>query len=444
MNDLTFMTIQELATALRQRRVSAVGVLESYLAQITRYNPTLNALVTLDEDGARHRAEAADAALAQGKVWGPLHGIPITLKDVHDTAGLHSTMGSVGFIDRVPAEDSTVAARLKAAGAILLGKTNAELFPDNPFGQTHNPWDLERTPGTSSSGAAAGLAAGLTALDIGSDMGGSIISPSHYCGVYGMRPTEHRIPLGRLPTDPVPIFRVMGALGPMGRSVADLRLALGIIAGPDERDTEVPPLPLQQVPKPALHDLHIAWASTFPGMHIAADIRKAIERFAQQLAQRGAHVEQRLPQMDFAAQAKFCTQFFELLVSAFGTPAPSLADYLTALYERDAFIVGWEHFFEKWDVLLCPADVTTAPRLTQLDEPLLVDDEVVASEEAFSPCKLAPTTGHPVVIIPLAKDRNGLPIGVQVMGRRWDDERLLAIAEVLSGVAGGFQRPPGY
>jgi amidase len=430
MNDIPFMTTHELATAIHQRRVAAVEVLEAYLAQITRHNPTLNAIVTLDEDGARRRAEAADAALAQGEVWGPLHGVPITLKDVHDTAGLRSTMGTAPFLDRLPAEDSTVAARLKAAGAILLGKTNVELFPDNPFGRTHNPWDLERTSGTSSSGAAAGLAAGLTALDIGSDMGGSIIVPSHYCGVCGMRPTERRVPIGQFPTDAVPMWRVMGALGPMGRSVADLRLALRIIAGPDGRDTEIPPVPLQEVPRPALHDLHIAWASTFAGMHIAVDIRTALEGFAQQLDQLGVHVEQRLPKVDFAAQAKLCNHLFELIVSAFGTPATSLGDYLTALHQRDAFIGGWEHFFEDWDVLMCPADVMTAPLLTQLDEPA-------------SPCQFPAVTGHPSVVIPLTKDRNGLPIGVQVIGRRWNDERLLAIAEILSEVTGGFQRPPG-
>jgi amidase len=444
MNDVTFMTAHELAAVIRQRRVSAVEVLEAYLAQITRHNSTLNAIVTLDEDGARRRAGAADAALAQGEVWGPLHGVPITLKDIHDTAGLRSTMGTASFLDRLPSEDSTVAARLKAAGAILLGKTNVELFPDNPFGRSHNPWDLERTPGASSSGAAAGLAAGLTALDIGSDMGGSIIGPSHYCGVCGMRPTERRVPVGHIPLDPVPLWRVMGVLGPMGRSVADLRLALGIIAGPSDHDTEVPPLPLQQVTRPVLHDVHIAWASTFPGMHIAADIRMALEGFAQQLDRLGAHVEQHLPKVDFVEQAKLCNQLFELIVSAFGTPATSLGDYLTALHRRDAFIVGWEHFFEDWDVLLCPADVTTAPRLTQMDEPLMVDGEAVAPDEAASPCQLSPVTGHPAVVIPLAKDQNGLPIGVQVVGRRWDDGRLLAIAEILSEVTGGFQRPPGY
>jgi len=446
MDDLVFSPAFELAAAIRQRRVSSVEVLEAHLAQIARHNSTLNAIVALDEEGARHRARGADAAVTRGETWGPLHGVPITLKDVHDTAGVLSTMGSAALAQRVATEDNIVAARLKSAGAILMGKTNAENFPDDPFGRTHSPWDLERAPGRSSSGAAAALAAGLTPLDIGSDLGGSIIVPSHYSGICGMRPTERRVPLGQFPSDPVAIWRIMMVLGPMARSVADLRLALRIIAGPDVRDTEVPPMAWQDMPRPSLRDLRIAWVPTFPGMPIAADIHAAIESLIQELDRLGARVAQCLPEVDFSDLTRLGEQLIGLVLGAFQTPPTSLADYLTVLDRRDALIARWEQFFKEWDVLICPADMVTAPRLIEDVEgkPVNVDGALVAPGQGVRPYVLSPTTGQPAVVIPLAKDRNGLPIGVQVLGRRWDDERLLAIAELLSEVTGGFSRPPGY
>lgn len=442
MDSLVFATAGELAEAIREREVSAVEVLDAYLAHIARHNPALNAIVTLDEEGARRRAQAADEALANGEIWGPLHGVPITLKDVHDTAGLPSTMGGQAYADRVPAEDGLVAARLKAAGSILMGKTNAQIFPDNPFGQTHNPWDVERTPGTSSSGAAAALAAGMTALDIGSDVLGSILVPAHYSGVYGMRPTERRIPMGSFPSDPVPLWRVMGVYGPMARSVEDLRLALELLARPDAHDSEVPPLPWKEAPRLKLRDLRIAWTSTFPGVLIDPDIRAAMESLASELDHQGAHVERCFPDIDLNEQTPFAGSLFRLIVGAFGTPPSSLGDYLTALQQREATIARWEQFFEARDVLLCPVHNITAPHYS--DKVVMVDGEELVLETAASPADLSPATGLPALIMPLAKDRNGLPIGVQFIGRRWDDERLLAIAELISEVTGGFQRPPGY
>ena len=442
MDSLVFATAGELAEAIREREVSAVEVLNTQLAHIARHNPALNAIVTLDEEGARRRARAADEALAKGEIWGPLHGVPITLKDVHDTAGLRSTMGSPAFADRVPAEDGLVAARLKAAGGILIGKTNAQIFPDNPFGQTHNPWDVERSPGTSSSGAAAALAAGMTALDIGSDMTGSVLVPSHYSGVYGMRPTERRIPVGTYPSDPVPIWRVMAVVGPMARSVGDLRLAMELLAGPDALDSEVPPMPWKEAPRLKLRDLRIAWTSTFPGVLIDSDIRAAMESLASELDRQDAHVEQCFPDINLNEQTPFAGRLFSLIVGAFGTPPTSLADYLTALQQRHATIARWEQFFEAWDVLLCPIHNITAPHYS--DTVVMVNGEELILETAASPADLSPAAGLPALIMPLSRDHHGLPIGVQLIGRRWEDERLLAVAELISEVTGGFQRPPGY
>jgi amidase len=197
MNEVIFSSTTHLATAIRAGDISAGEALEAHLAQIAAHNPALNAVVTLDAERAQVRAREADAARARGDVWGPLHGVPFTLKDAHATAGLRTTTGSPG-LDHVPQEDSTVAARLKQAGGILIGKTNVAMMLGDPaqstnpiFGHTNNPWNISRTPGGSSGGAAAAVASGMTPFDIGTDLSGSIRIPAHFCGLFGLKPTEH-------------------------------------------------------------------------------------------------------------------------------------------------------------------------------------------------------------------------------------------------------------
>jgi len=435
MEALYFSTASELAAAIRQRRISAVEVLEAHLEQIARQNPALNAIVVLDEEGAHRRAYAADKALAKGELWGPLHDVPYTLKDVHDTAGLRSTMGSPQLVDRVAVDDNTVATRIKAAGGVLLGKTNARLFPDNPFGRTNNPWDLERSPGESSSGSVAAIAAGMTPIDIGSDIGGSITVPSHYTGVFGLRPTERRVPVGKFATDPFSVWRYALVVGPMARSAADLRLGMRIIAGPDPHDMDAIPLQWREVSRPALHDLRIAWASHFTNTPIDEDIQIAIEKLASELDQLGAQVEQILPPVDLVEQCEWNIQFFKVTVGSFVSPHSSLGDYFEVLDRREAFIYQWEKFLNEWDLFLCPAYHRTAQHHDQEEE---------GSSDSVRVELLSAVTGQPAVTVPLAKDKKGLPIGVQLMGRRWEDERLLEIAELIAEVTGGFQRPPGY
>jgi len=271
-NDLVFASAQELAMRIRQRRVSATEVLEGYLAQIAAHHTALNAIITLDEEGARTRATAADAALARGEVWGPLHGVPVTIKDAIETVGLRTTGGFPPLAAYVPTTDAPVVARLRAAGAIIMGKTNvpvlsADYRADNPiFGRTNNPWALDRTPGGSTGGGAAALAAGLTALEVGSDLAGSVRIPAHYCGVYGLKPTEHRVPCtGHIPEVPGTLKgrRHMQTIGPLARSVEDLALALRLMAGPDGWQWEVPPVPLLPAADRPLETLRLAWTDAF-------------------------------------------------------------------------------------------------------------------------------------------------------------------------------------
>ncbi len=273
-NDPTFAAAHELAAAIRERRISAVEVLDAHLTRIARYNPALNAIVTHNEENARAGAREADAALARGEVWGPLHGVPVTIKDSFATAGLRTTSGFPPLTNHIPDSDATAVARLRAAGAIVLGKTNLPLLvhgfqSDNPiFGRTNNPWDHARTPGGSTGGGAAAIAAGLSPLELGSDYGGSVRIPAHFCGIYSLKPTNNRIPLtGHIPELPGRrSVRHVATPGPLARCVQDLVLALQVMAGPDPYHPDVPPLPLTPAPEPAWKDLRVAWVEDFGGI----------------------------------------------------------------------------------------------------------------------------------------------------------------------------------
>jgi amidase len=445
MDDPIFAPAHELAWAIQQREVSSLEIVDAYLAQIARHNPQLNAVVTLDKEGARGKAQEADTSLARGEVWGPLHGVPVTLEDCHATAGIRSTWGGYPpLADYVPTEDSVVTARLKAAGAIVLGKTNGPLIwgPDSVFSRTNNPWDLARTPGGSSGGPAAAVAAGLTPLDIGLDTTGSILYPAYCCGIFGMRPTEHRVSLkGAFFIDPIQKFHIMSVAGPMARSVEDLRLALRVIAGPDDRDPSLPPASWRETPALTTRDLRVAWSSTLPGVPIIDETRAAIEGLAEELDRQGAQVQRCLPEVAFAEQYRFADQTFWLIAGTFGEAeqAASLEDYLTALHQREAFILVWDRFFREWDVLLCPVFPGVAP--LHDDAEVVVNGESLAEVQAEIPCALSPVSGCPAVVVPLTRNREGLPVGMQIIGRRWDDERLLVIAQLISEATPGFQRP---
>ncbi len=329
--------------------------------------------------------------------------------------------------------DGTVAARLKAAGGILIGKTNVPMMLgdyqcNSPiFGRTNNPWNLERTPGGSSGGAAAAVAAGLSPFDVGTDLAGSIRVPAHFCGVFGLKPTEHRVSLhGLVPGLPPPRpIRIMSCIGPIARSVEDLVLIDSIIAGPDGLDTDVPPLATTEAGDIRLSELKIAVAPTFPGLPVAAAVRHALTNLAQRLSDEGATVDEPiLPEIDFGADLAGVT---ELIMMLTGANRPSerpttLGQYLGALHHRDQSIIAWEEFFAEWDALLCPAAMTTAFPHCDTGSPLLVDDEEVSYWTVSAHTALFNYTGHPAVVVPCGFDSAGLPIGIQLVGRRWQDE----------------------
>ena len=477
-----FSSAVELAAAVRARRVSALELVELYLSRIEKHNPALNAVCTLDAAGARQRAREADQALARGEPWGALHGVPMTIKDALETAGVRTTGGHPPLRDYVPTKDASAVARLKAAGAILLGKTNvpplsADYRADNEiFGRTNNPWNLERTPGGSSGGAAAAVAAGQTGFDVGSDLAGSVRTPAHFCGLFGLKPTERRVPnTGHIPEPPgLPrAVRHMNVLGPLARSVEDLALITETMCGSDEAEWDVPPMPWIDAAERQLPGCRLAWSANFGGIPVTADTRNAIAGLAGRLANAGGEVYERNPdgfsfddawetwgeiaiteraatggersRERVAALNKSLGETWAVARGSAKGMQATVADYAAALTRRDALITAFEKFFERCDAFICPVTVSPAIGHVPFGTPIDIDGKKV-------PYFIAGTaytcvfnlTGHPSVVIPVAKSKDGLPIGVQLVGKRWSEPSLLALAQKVALISGPFIPPPGY
>ncbi len=453
----TDVPAHRLAAWIRDGTLSAVEALEASLDRIAAVNPLLNAVVSLDVEGARRAARQADADLRDGREVGPLHGVPMTLKDGHDVAGMRTTVGDPQF-DRIAAEDGTVAARLRAAGAVLIVHTNVPPFladyqtVNDVFGRTSNPWDPGRTPGGSSGGAAAAVAAGLTPLEIGSDLTGSLRLPAAFCGVYGLKTTEHRVPLTgffRPPEGTPRSVRIMSVLGPIGRDLDDLRLALEVIAGPDGRDGDVPPVPVDPHRPVDIGALRVAVAETLPGATPSAAMRSVVAGVAARLSDAGARVDDAVPGLDWTAAHGLFMRLLGVVTDTFVPGAAldeeqrSVAHYLALLDRRDAVIATWERYFERVDVLLLPASLTTAFPHVEPYGSIDIDGRQTSYLEQGALLTFANLAGVPSLTVPAGQDAHGLPMGVQLVGPRWSEGRLLAIAGALeaSGVVPGFAKP---
>jgi amidase len=488
--DLVFLPAYQLATLIRTGEVSSSEVVDAFLEQISLHNEKLNAIVTMDEQGARKRAQQADDALAGGELWGPLHGVPITIKDNYATAGMKTTTSYPPLADHVPDFDATIVTRLKDAGAIIIGKTNLpqlgmDCQTNSPiFGVTNNPWDQKRTPGGSTGGGAAAVAAGMSALSMGNDIGGSIRIPSHFCGIYGIKPTENLVSkFGINPGFPRGDYRSVRHLvscGPLARSIEDLKLSLRVIAGPDNKDEDVPYISLAEPKKRDLKTLRIAWMDDFGGVPVTKETSLALKQFTEKLAERGCTVKHTGPEdfnpdeiwstygkiMDMevgVATPSFMRFISYLLGASYRKDVPFLEmvypitydKYMKALTIRDSQVSNLEHFFDEWDVWLCPVTCTPAywhikPKryfgpYPLYDRAVLVDNKPVNYLVAnLSYTTIFNLTGSPVVVIPIGYTKEGIPIGVQVVGKRWHDMDLLGFAQQLDEVAAAFRNPPGY
>jgi amidase len=490
--NIVFTTASQLAQMIRDREISAVEVVDAYLQQIEKHNQKINAIATLNADQAIERANEADRALARGENWGALHGVPITVKDTFETAELRTTAGYKPLSNHIPTQDATVVARLRQSGAILLGKTNlAEMASDfqssnNLFGRVNNPWNLSCTPGGSSGGSAAAIAAGFSALELGNDASGSTRQPAHFCGVYALKPTDCRISTaGHIPEAPgMPkCIRQLMTVGSFARSIEDLRLCLSLTVGADPRQPDVTPVPLDIVGERNLSDLRIIWSDSWEQMHVASEVKITINLAVDKLQSAGGKMERwTAPPFDLQAAFQICNRLTALnfvysqipdLNTAKKTLTtmwreatqgakelrslsnlshflptllnPTLKGYFQTLTQRDRLIAQMDQAFAAWDVWLCPVAMTTA--FTHRPQGVAIEIEGVEvpyflANGGFT--MLFNLTGHPVVVIPVGQTKNGLPIGLQIVGKRWREMELLAIAEKIDRVIGNFQHPPGY
>ncbi len=461
MDKLIYRSAVTLAKQIRAGELSSREVVEACLERIEEVNPKINAVVQLAAGRAREEADQLDRDAASGRLHGPLHGVPITLKDSLDTAGIVTTGGTLGRKDHVPQQDAPVVARLRNAGAVLLGKTNTpELTFSGEtcnliYGRSSNPFDLARSPGGSSGGAAAIIACGGSALELGSDTGGSVREPAHLCGVAGIKPTSGRTPrTGHI----VPWGGVLDGLtqiGPIARYVEDLALALPIICGPDGQDPFAVPVKVRDPAKVDLAKLRIAWHADNGVVRAAEDIERVVGETAEALGKDGLNLcQDRLPNtrelVDLTARFREATNagYILRLLERYATieRSPELDGYLT-----DAAIAGGERvepalleeidaarsaalgFFADHDAILCPVSFALARphRASHAD-----------SFEQWGYMQIYNLLGWPGVSVRAGSSAEGLPVGVQIVAPPWREDIALALAQRIEKLRGGFSEPP--
>ena len=479
--DILLRSATDLVQLLRDGVISGRELLERSLARIEETNPALNAVVTLAPDRARREADLADEARADGRQLGPLHGLPVTIKDSIETEGIRTTSGHAGFSEHVPSADAPAVARLRAAGAIVFGKTNLpEMAADcqsynNLFGTTNNPWDLSRTPGGSSGGAATAIATGMSALELGSDLGGSIRIPAHFCGVYGLKPSFGIVPLaGHIPPPPGALAPIdIAVLGPIARHPTDLDLALSVIAGPHRGTGWRLALP------PARHDrigdYRVGVWLDDPCCSVDADTKGLLGAAASALSDAGARVESADAVAPAVAGAHDLAQ--RLIAAAFShaipddeyqrlakvaassssldhTPSTRYArnvtqtarDFNTALEMRAQLLAKWAEFFAEFDVLLCPATPAAAFPHDQSPDAdartITVDGRTRPYGDQFAWLQAIGVAHLPAVSAPLGFSQSGLPIGCQIVGPYLEDRTAIDLARRLGALFGGFVAPP--
>ena len=479
----TFQTAEELATALRAGEVSSAELTDEAIARIERDNKAINAICVPDFEGARAAARAADQARARGEER-PLLGIPVTVKESYDIAGLPTTWGLPQHRNYRPAEDAVQVSRLKAAGAVVLGKTNVSLGLQDIqsfneiYGTTNNPWDHGRTSGGSSGGSAAALACGFGALSIGSDIGGSLRTPAHFCGVYAHKPTLGLAatrgmvppPGPALPTEPD-----LAVVGPMARTARDLTLLLDVMAGPDPLTLGVA---YEATLPPARHerlgDFRVLVLDEHPFIPTGSAVRAGVNRVAQALVDGGAQVERHSPLLPDLSEAALL--YTQLLVSSTparfpvkpptqsrsraggqGAEVQSLAaararglasshrDWIEANGRRELHRARWRQFFAEFDAVVCP--ITPTPAFPHDHEPDLlarwIDIDGVDHPylDQIVWAGLATMPGLPATAVPAGRSPEGLPVGVQLIGPMFEDRTPLRLAELLEQSIGGFQAP---
>ena len=479
---IEFASAIELARKIRARKISSSELTDLYIGRIERHDSALNAVVVRDFERARAAAKAADQALAAGRDLGPLHGVPMTIKESYDVAGLPTTWGIPEFRDNIAETDSETVRRFKEAGAHFMGKTNVPLqladfqsFNDI-YGTTNNPWNVSRTPGGSSGGSAAALAAGLTALESGSDIGGSIRNPAHFCGVYGHKPTwdivpvqGHALPGMLAPPD-------IAVMGPLARSAEDLAFALAIVSGPDPLNARGWRLDLPRPAKTKLSEYRVAVWPNDERAPVSREISDRVQAVADRLAKLGATVSDTArPAIDLDASNEIYLYMLNGVMAA-GLPdgefKETLAqvaaldpndksqnalmaraavqhprDWLRYHNSREWLRHRWAAFFNDWDILVCPQMATPAfehDHTSYAERTIRVDDAVQPYFQQLFWAGTITVAYLPSTVFPTGRSSEGLPIGLQAVSAEYNDYICIDFARLIAEEIGGFVPPSGY
>src|SRR5213594_3831031 len=483
MLDVPFRSARQLAADIKKKKIGCLELLDLYLARVEKYDGALNAVVVRDFERARTRARAADRALAKRDVWGPLHGVPMTIKESYDVVGLPTTWGVPAYKDRIATRNAVAVDRLLGAGVVLFGKTNVPLYLADwqsynaIYGTTNNPWDVRRAPGGSSGGSAAALAAGLTGLEAGSDIGSSIRNPAHFCGVYGHKPTWGIVPRAgqALPWQKAAVD--IDVVGPLARSTEDLVLALSAMAGPDPIEAAGWQLRLRPPKQKRLRDFKVALMLDAPGFPVDREVQDRLAALGDFLRRQKVKVDDRArPAIDSAEAWRVYVQLLRSATSdrqsdadfdknaaiarglsaddqsyyARATRAAVLThrDWLAANEARHRMRLAWAEFFTRYDLLLCPvAGVAAFPHdqeRERYDRTVVVNGTPVPVTDhlfwaGYSGMSFLPSTAAPCGFTPA-----GLPVGVQIVGPQYGDLTCLAFARLLEREFQAFVPPPGH
>lgn len=469
MTDLTFLPAVTMVRYIREKKISPVELADAHLAKIERLNPKLNAFVHVDPERVRREARVAESGVMNSNSVGSLHGVPISIKSSIEVAGCRFESGTCLRAGVTGQQDAPLVQRLRDAGAIVLGVTNAPEFlmaweTDNLlYGRTNSPWDLERTPGGSSGGEAAAVASGMSAAGVGSDGGGSIRVPAHFSGICGLKPTPGRIPsTGHFPESGGP-FALIGVVGPMARTVADLKALFAIMQGPDYGDSCAAPVPVKWPSHAEIRTLRIGCFEDDGRTPVTAEIRAAVRTAAEALRSAGFEVEPFRPKRLEEARElwkKFFVKVAGMLIGPMfkdreEDQSPILKEFLEWSaaepdLTRDSLLDAWIRRdllranilaqMRDYPILLCPA--AAIPAFRHGERYWKIDGKTVHYLDAWSYAQWFNLLGNPAAVVPVSYSAEGLPIGVQIVGRPWEEEQVLEIAEALEHACGAWRIPP--
>jgi amidase len=483
MLSMPFRSAKQLAALIRRKKIGCLELLDLYLQRVEQYNPKINAIIFKDVEGARKRAKLADRALARKEVWGPLHGVPMTIKESFDVAGMPTTWGVPQYRDNYAQKNSLAVDRLLKAGVVLFGKTNVPLYLgdwqsfNEIYGTTNNPWDVTRVPGGSSGGSAAALAAGLTGIDAGSDIGASIRNPAHYCGVYGHKPTYGVCsPRGHALPGVVAVGDI-SAIGPMARSAGDVAIGLAAMAGPDSIDGTGWQLHLPGPAKRQLREYKVSVVYTDPEAEVDEEVQKGIRAAADFLRKNKAKVvEDARPAFSSgeafrnyvqllrsATSGRLTLEQFQKNLAAFNTLESDDDSYQAqairaqAMYHKDWLAynearhkmrLAWAEFFKEYDLLLCPTATTAAFPHNQKGERwermITVNGNPQPSTTQMFWAGYSCNFYLPSTVAPAGFTTEGLPVGIQIVGPQYGDYTCIYFAQMLERGFQPFVPAPGF